>query len=450
MSAYCRLRRAALRPVVAAVASIVASVTLAAPILDPAHITDKTLANGLHAIVKQETGWDLVAVSAFVRSGTLYEPPDASGVAHLMEHLLFRKSNDEDHSVAEIIEGMGGYFNAETNLDFTSVDVVVGSDAFPSIVPLLAKTVLEAEFTAADLEREKRVVSNELTERSGQVEQRLRDLVWSTAFMAHPYGRAVAGTAASVEALSIEAVRDYYRRTFVPENIAIIAVGDLDPDEALAQIEAAFGSYPPGDHSPPAIAAEPPQTEQRTQIVDDAQTELTLFAYAFHAPGISRKRDVCAMDIIWTMLGEGPTSVFDTVLVAEKQLLHGYVLDFVTRRDDGLFVVICFAEPQKEETARTEVLQELRRLAAAPPTDEQLARAKKLLRNSYAFQNETYSGQVNSIGFYEMTDTYAFAIEYMDHVNAITPTDIQEVAERYLAGDNYSLVVMRPAEGEQR
>jgi len=423
----------------------------AAPILDPAHLSERQLANGLHAIVKQEPGWGLVAVSVYVRSGALYEPREAPGVAHMMEHLLFRQSAEQGgESLAARIEGMGAYFNAATNLDFTSVDVVVGSDAFADVLPLLAKTVLEAPIEPADLEREKRVVVAELEERGSQVEQRLRDLTWATAFTTHPYRQPVAGTPADIEALTPEAVQAYYRRLFTPGNMAVIATGEVGAEEAMAQIEAAFGRYAAGGGPPPAPAPEPPQTEIRTKTVEDAGAGLTLFAYAFHAPGIAKKRDVCAMDLIWTLLGEGPTSVFGTVLVGERQLLQGYVLDFTTRRDDGLFVAICSAEPQKAEAAQAAALEEIRRLAATPVADTALARAKKLLRNSYAFTNETYRGQVGGLGFYEMIDTYTFAIEYLDRVNAITPADLQEVARTYLAGDNYSRVVIQRRGGPEQ
>jgi len=445
----CRYRPLVLPVLLAATALGAAASAGAAPILDPAHISERQLPNGLHAIAKQEPGWGLVAVSVFVRSGTLYEPAEAPGVAHLMEHLLFRHSTEPGaESLAARIEGMGAYFNAATNLDFTSVDAVVSSDSFPALLPLLAQTVLEAQVVATDLDREKRVVTTELEERSSDVEQRLHDLTWSTAFTTHPYGRPVAGTPGNVDSLTLEAVQAYYHRLYVPSNMAVIVTGDVDATQALGQIEAAFGHYPAGGGPAAAPASEPPQTEVRRKTVEDPGTELTLFSIAFHAPSIATPRDVCAMDLIWTVLGEGPTSVFDRILVGERKLVHGFVLDYITHHDSGLLVATCSVEPQKADAAQDGVVEEVRRLAAAPLPEADLERAKKLLRNSYAFSNETYRGQVGGLGFYEMITNYRFAIEYLDRVNAITPADFQEVARTYLSGDNYSTVVIRHGGGQ--
>jgi predicted Zn-dependent peptidase len=416
----------------------------AAPILDPAHVHEHALANGLRIIVKEERGWGVVSVGAFVRCGLRYDPPDLPGAAHFMEHMLFRIDTGagQPSELVQAVEGRGGQINAQTNRDSVSVQLVTSPRTLPDLWPILARTLLQPTLTDEAVAEEKKVIAQEIAERAGQAVEALTAAVWAAAYPNHPYGRSIGGTAQSVEAVDAAKLREYHARFFRPDNMALILVGDVRAEEVFSQVQQAFGSLPSGTGdwtAPPAEAPfDGPKTEVQTQNV-----MATLVGLGFRGPGIERKRDVCAMDLIYTLLSDGRQARFTTEL-EEKGLVNAFDLQYITQHDDGLVLITAATPPDKELEARSAITEQLRKLAEEGVTEEELARGKRVLRNSYAFSNEAYSDQVGSLGFYEMIDTYRFAIDYIDAVNQVTPEDIKRVAAEYLAGDRAVLVIFRP------
>ena len=436
------LRRAA---VVAVVAWLLApAYAPCAPILDGSHIHEHTLANGLHIIVKEERGWGVVAVSACIRCGSLYDSADAPGLGHFVEHMLFRNADNggEPSAIVAAVEGRGGQLNAETNRDSTMVQMVLSPQALPDLWPVLARTLFEAKFADDTVNVERKVIAEEIAEREGEAYGALTEAVWAAAYPHHPYGRVVGGTGEAVEKISAEQLRAYDAQFYVPNNVALVLVGDVAASDVFSQVQQAFGGYAqkPVTWSPPEAepALDGPKTEVQTQDVN-----LTLVGMGFRAPGIARKRDVCAMDLIYTVLSDGRKARLTTEVEA-KGLVNAYDFQFLTQRENGLVLLTAATTPDKELEARSALTEQLARLATEGVTDEELTRSKRVLRNSYAFSNEAYSDQVGSLGFYEMIDTFRFAIDYVDAVNQVTAEDIKRVAAEYLSSDKQILVIFRP------
>lgn len=432
--------------VLAAVAALVLSGAPApsAPILDASHIREHTLANGVHIIVKEERAWGVVALGAYVRSGSLYDPPDHPGVAHFIEHMLFRRAdgNSEPSEIVAAVEGSGGQIDASTSRDWTMLRVVTSPESLTRVWPVVAKTLLEAKFDPEAVVKEQEIISQEIAEREGRAFEVLAETAWSVAYPSHPYGRSVGGGAEAVAEITPQVLEQYHARFFVPNNIALILVGDVDASQVFAEVQQAFGGYPqrPVAWEPPD--PEPPLTSSRVKV-ETRDVRATLLAFGFRGPGIRDKRDVCAMDLIYTLLGEGRGARLDTEVRA-RDLLTAFQLDYITHRDDGLVLLTAATTPDKELEARAAIMAEFERLAREGTTEDELARIKRQLRNSYAFTNEAYSDQVGSMGFYEMIDTYHFAVDYIDAVNAVTAADVQRVAQRYLDPEKLVLVIFRP------
>jgi len=415
-----------------------------APVLDASHVRDHTLANGLHIVVKEERGWGVVSVGVFIRCGLLYDPPTSPGLAHFVEHMLFR-TGEQDGEPSEIIaavEGRGGQINAETNRDSTVVQIVSSPQSLPDLWPVLARTLLEAKFEDAAIAEERKIITQEIAERENQAFAGLTQAVWEAAYPKHPYGRSIGGTQASVAAIDAAKLREHTARFYVPNNMALILVGDVSATEVFAQVQKAFGGYArkPVDWSRPEVEApsDGPQTDVQTKDVS-----MTLIGLGFRAPSIANKRDVCAMDLLYTILSEGRKARLVTE-VENKGLVTAFDLQFITQKEEGLVLLTAGTEPAKEREARTAIAEQIRRLATEGVSEEELAHNKRLLRNSYAFSNEAYSDQIGSLGFYEMIDTYRFAIDYLDAVDQVTTDDVKRVAAQYLADDKSVLVIFRP------
>jgi len=170
----------------------------------------------------------------------------------------------------------------------------------------------------------------------------------------------------------------------------------------------------------------------------------TIVAVGFHSAEIADKRAVCALDLLYTLLGEGDQAWLSADLVRRRQLAFGATCDFLTQRYPGLFLITAVCAPNQELSLRQALLDKAGELRTALVSQEDLDRAKRLLYTSFAFTNETFADQVGTIGFYAMIDSYKFAFEYTDLCNSITPEELRAVAQRYLDPDRRSEAILRP------
>lgn len=428
-----------------ALAALVLTICAAAtPILDPARISHRTLDNGFRVIVKDEDAWGLASASLYIRAGSADEGADQSGVAHLLEHLLFEATDPrDDQRVGPAIEAMGGYVNAMTLRDFTRVEVTVASQYLERAMQLIAQTVFEPRITAAAVTREREVVARELVDRLDTTGGTLDDLIWATAFQTHPYGRPIGGTPEQVTTLTTEPVIAFYNRYYVPANMALVVVGDIDADAVYAKAEEFFGGRPGGAAPQREWAREPEQTEPRV-AAQVLESRAMIVTYSWRAPKVEDFDDVCAMDLIYTLLGEGQFGRLHQAL-NETGLAVISDCSFLTQRDQGLLMVTAMSVEDNEIEVRRAILDEIERLRTQTLSEERLDEAKRVLRISYAFSNEAYSDQAGALGFYEAIADYSYAIDYIDRVESITPEQLQDVARRYLGPDNYTLAIIRPS-----
>lgn len=431
------------RPLATCLLLVFPTLGLSAPILDISHVSETRLPNGLHVIVKHEPYWDVAAGAVHIRCGSINDPPDKIGVAHLLEHLLFKARGKNDGGLGLAIESLGGYVNAETLQDFTWVQFLVASSQFEKALELVADRIKQPAIDKDTVRREKRVVMREIADRQAEAATAIHDMLWMTALERHPYRWPVGGTTETVAKISVEDLLAAHRNFYVPNNMALTVVGDVEPAAVFAAAEKLFGQMPrrPIQWQPPPD--EPFPRQIRTKVVQ-RPGGATLVAVGFQAPGMDSKRQVCAMDLIYTHLGEGDQSWLSSYLVREKQLALGATCDFLTHRHPGMLIITAVCKPDKEIDLRQAIIDKINRLRSSALSDRELARAKSLLYTAYAFSNETYVDQVGSIGFYEMIDTYKFAFDYIDIVQSITAEELREVALRYLDPDRRAVAIMRP------
>ncbi len=411
----------------------------AAPILNPDKISAITLDNGLRVIVKSERQWPVVAVGLIVRAGSGYESADNSGVAHMVEHLLFEERESQE-GLGPWVENMGGYINGMATRDFTEVTVAASYQYMDEIIPKLAQSVFAAEFTAEAVAHQRNIIYRELADRLTTNSALAEFFTWQLAFTEHPYRRPVPGEPDHINSLGLEAARDFYNSFYHPNNAALVAVGDVAADDFFELAKQAFGDYPSGQLPDPP-APEPPQTEVHTRIEYLGESS-TLLEFAWHAPGIADKREVCAMDLIYVMLSNELESM--TRQADQDNLLQAAVVNYLTQRWPGLFTISAMTPPAHELDLRSAILDKISYLRTNLVSEEVVAEAKQTIYADYAFSNEAYTDQVDSLAFYEAIDTYEFAVNYIDLINQITPQQIQQTARKYLGADNYSLVVIRP------
>ena len=423
-----------------------ASVASAQQVLDLARIQDQTLGNGMKVIIKSEPYWRAVALGVVIRSGAKDDPAGKAGLAHLVEHLLFEPSLP-GKSLSLAVEDLGGAVNAYTSADFTLINLAVASQFAPDLMSQLAGTVFGARFVPEQVEAEKQMVLREMADRDSALQTRLSTLGFDLAFTVHPYRHPIPGTRESVTDLTLADAQQFYQDHYVPGNMALIAVGDVDPTAFFALARQHFGAVPARPRLPENLPAEPPQTEPRSGI-RTMDIPNAVIQYAWQAPGIRQPAEVCAMDLIYTAMTRGETSLLSKALNAQRLALHSEA-GFLTQKYPGLFTITAITPPDKQLEARQAILDLVRQFHEIPTSAEELAYLKKLLYADYAFVNQSYSDQVGTLAFYEALSTYRFATNYLAIVNAVTSEQLQEAARKYLREDNYNLTVLSPESANQ-
>jgi zinc protease len=404
------------------------------------------LPNGLSVVLQENHAAPVVALQAWVQVGAADEPPELAGIAHVFEHMLFKGTARRGvGQIAREIESAGGEINAWTSFDQTVYHVVLASRFVETGLDILADALQASAFDPGELQRELKVVLEEVKQGEDTPSRVLSQALFSTAFAKHPYRRPVIGTAKTVKSFTRDALVAFFRRHYVARNVTLVVVGDVDGARVEKRIEALFGKMAPGDEkaAPPARAREPEQRAPRVRVVSSDVKEAQL-ALAFHIPGVAHE-DVAALDLAAVLLGQGESARLSTTLRRERQLVSDAYAYAYTPRDPGLFVVGA-ALPPKELPRATEALAaELFRLVEEPVSQAELDKARAIVESDTVYQKETVEGQARKLGFFE---TVAGGIEreaeYLRAVREATPESIRAALARYLVRENLTLAVLAP------
>ncbi len=435
---------------VVAVSTVVLAlaVAIAAPVpaVDRSAVKLETLGNGLRVVVKETPAGHLASVALYIRAGSRTEADFPAGISRFVQALLFEGAEgSETRETTALLAARGLETASAVSKDFTFVRVDGSGDDIEAAVEGLAKCAFRRELTTTETERVRRQLLRE-----GGLEgrdllsalQEMEDVLWKEAFPHHPYGREQQGTPGSLDAIT-GALLDKYTRTFyVPNNMSLVVAGPVTATAVVGLAEKHFGGRERGTAAfePPA-PEEPQDTLRKRTLFLPPPAAQAVLKIGFHAPGMTDRARVCATDIIYTILGQGPRARLPSVLVQQEQVASAVDVEFVTRRDTGLLTITCVYESDSELQLRQRIQSELGRLQAEPLGAEELADAKRLLARSYALSNESPADQTGSLGFYEGIDTWEFAADYLELVNAVTAEQVQQVAREVLRMDAATLVI---------
>ena len=422
----------------------------AAPILDRQATSLQELDNGLRLVTKQAPG-DYVVAALYVHGGSRTETAWPAGMARFAELLMFQGStgNQAMERQAEA-KARAIFWDSATTRDFTYCRLAMAPQDLAFALDRLAAALSWRDFTATDIERTRREMLRDLTEPGTpgaqpnilSVVRDLDDALWVQAFSEHPYGNPSRGTSDSLDRITGDALRQYLDTFYVPSNTSLVVVGAVTAQEALQAATDTFGKLPRGEAKWDPPKDEPRQTKMRRATRPlPAGARRSVLMMGFHAPGMAAKPKVCATDILYTVLGQGPRARLPRVLVQEKKLATMVDVEFVTRRDTGLFVITCVFAPENELKVREAIRSELAKLTATKFTAAELADTKRLLARAYALSNEALTDQSGSLGFYDSMDTWEFAVDYVDLVNQVSADDVQQVARELFRLDAYTIII---------
>jgi zinc protease len=410
-----------------------------------ANVKKTVLANGLTVLTKEVKSAPVVTVQVWYKIGSKDEAPGVNGIAHALEHMLFKGTKERPIQFGRLFSALGSNFNATTSYDRTEYHGTVEKNKLTSMLTLEADRMQNATIDNQKLTGEKRVVISELQGRENSPSYRLARAVRRAALPDSPYGLTVGGTKADVEKFTVEQVRSYYDAYYAPNNATLVVVGDFNTADLLAKVRATFGKVPRRDVKVTPPAQTPTAAPQRRITLNEpGSTQLVMAMYP--APNIAHP-DVPALDVMNQILTQGRTarmyrSIVETGIVTS---LSGGAANL---KAGGWYELSAVVDVGKDLTKVEAALQrEIAKIQATAPTPAEVARAQAQLKAVYLLGNRSIDAQARQLGS-DITTTgdYQFTDKYLAGVARVTAADIQRVAKTYLTTDRQTIGFFQPTQ----
>ncbi|RZA18420.1 MAG: insulinase family protein, partial [Lysobacteraceae bacterium] len=413
-------------------------------------ICEYRLSNGLRVLLFPDASKPTVTVNLTYLVGSVHENYGETGMAHLLEHLLFKGTPTHGDIPGEL-KKRGASFNATTALDRTNYfSSFPASDAtLDYVLGLEADRMLNSFVARKDLDSEMTVVRNELERNENSPGNVLNERLRATAYLWHNYGNTTIGARSDVEHVPIERLQAFYRTWYQPDNAVLIVAGRFDAARLLSTINAKFGALgKPARALPAAYTVEPPQDGER-EVTVRRSGDIRITSLAYHVPAATHP-DTPALMVLGNILGHAPGGRLHKALV-ESKLAAFAGAGSGASRDPGTFGVVA-AMPKDGDAARAEaeLLRQAEQVAAMPVTAAELADARQRIANGY----ELSFNNVNAVGMalseYVAAGDWRLWFVLRDAIDKVALDDVNRVAKAYLIPSNRTLARFIPTDNAVR
>ncbi len=400
--------------------------------------TKETLANGLDVLVHEDRACPIVAVNVWYHVGSKNERPGHTGFAHLFEHLMFEGSQHHDRGYFQPLQGAGATLNGSTNADRTNYWEVVPSGALELALWMESDRMgyLLPALTQAKFSNQRDVVLNERRQNYENRPYGLAPMALLSALFPdeHPYHWTTIGEIADLEALQLDQVHAFFRRYYHPANASIALAGDIDADEALALVDSYFGDIEPGEPINPIRATASLTTDRRIQFAD--RVELPRLYLAWLTPAMFAEGDA-DLDLATDLLANGKTSRLYRRLVFDERIATDVSSSQNSREIAGYTQITATAAPGHSlgELERA-ILEEIARLAAEGPTDEEIERGRVQAEAQFMFRLQTvggFGGKSDQLNAYNVfLKDPAYFDRDLQRYQVVTASSLRAVVDAYL------------------
>jgi zinc protease len=414
-------------------------------------VIEHRLDNGLHVLLMPEPSSPTVTVNVTYRVGSRHEQDGESGLAHLIEHVMFAGTRRFPR-LLEACADRGIRVNGNTSVDRTAylAAMTANDHHLRWLLDVEADRMIDRGFTQEDLDRERGVILSELAEVENHAYRLLSQRVAAAAYRWHSYRRPVIGAMPDLEALDLAAVRRFHQRFYRPDGATLTIAGRIDPAATLTMIDESFGHLTPAGHAADDTGSsaqgrlpgttEPPQDGERLVMLRRAAGEHLIMS-AFHIPA-ARHPDFVPIVVLSRLLSDAPWGRLRTALVA-TDLASSVITDTAYAHDPGL-MTHCVTLPKSREpgAARAEMMRVLDGFANQPVTDEEFERACRTLTKHLTRALGDVTRLAVSIGHYIGAGDWRLGFLHQQQADVLTKADVQRVADAYLHGSNRTVGVL--------
>ena len=427
---------------------------IALPLLLAGHGADartleQRLANGLLVVVKEDRRAPTVVHQVWYRVGSVDEQVGKTGVAHVLEHMMFKGTpRFGPGEFSRLITEIGGRENAFTDRDKTVYFQQVPRTALTLAMELEADRMANLSLPQAEFAKEIRVVMEERRLRTEDVPRALvEENLMASAYFAHSYGWPVVGWMNDLQNMSVQDVRDWYRRWYAPNNAVVIIVGDVDASRVIEDARRIYGKVPRRAVPSRRALVEPPQRGLR-QVDVKAPAEQGYILMGYKVPTVVNAEhdwEPYAIEVLATVLAGYDAARLNQLLVRERRIAHSVdaSYDGITRGPGMLYLEgVPAGDSGKLQSALRE---QVAKLAAEPVSADELERAKAQVVAHEVYARDSLFQQAMEMGQFEAAGrSWRDAERVPERLRAVTAEQLREVAERYLNQDRLTVGVLEP------
>lgn len=394
-----------------------------------ATIRKERLGNGITVLTERMPDVRSVSIGIWLRRGSRHEPAALNGASHFIEHLVFKGTETRSaRDIALAVDSIGGQMDAFTSKEYTCFYAKVLDTHLPDAVDLLSDIVLRPLFDPDELERERKVIIEEIRMVEDSPEELVYDLFATRVYPRHPLGRPIQGTERTVGRLSRRRLLDYFRGAYVPGNLLVVAAGNVKHAALVRLVERAFGAM--------RRAGGPPRTGRRPRprlgVVTRAKRDLEqlhlLLGFPAFPEAYERRFPVFVLN---ALLGGTMSSRLFQKVREERGLAYSVYSATNAFRDTGVLIVYAGTSPERGDEVLSVVRQEARELRERGPTRAEVSVAKEHLRGSLMLSLESTSSRMTNLARQEIYHGRSISSsEILRRVAAVRPEEVHAVARK--------------------
>jgi predicted Zn-dependent peptidase len=408
------------------------------------NIRRAVLANGVRLATERMPHVRSVAVGIWLTRGSRHEPKEHSGIAHFVEHMLFKGTPGRSaEQIAQQVDSIGGQIDAFTSKEYAGYYLKVLDEHLPLAVDILADLICNPLFAEEDIEREKKVILEEIKMVEDTPDDLVHELFAEGFWSNHPLGRPILGTPASVSALDRATLKEYFTDTYVASNFVVVAVGNLEHNNVQNLLERALAGSPhngsPADQSPPTVAT---VVQVRRKELEQSHIVFGTEALPQHHP------ERYAGYALNTTLGGSMSSRLFQNVREKRGLAYSVFSGLSAYQDAGALSIYAGCANEAVAELIDVVVAEIRQMKAGGLDPIELRRAKDHLKGSLMLGLESTSSRMSHLARQEMYRDQTYGLdEMLAAIERVTAEDVLRLADRFFTDGSLAVTVLGNVNG---
>ncbi len=398
------------------------------------------LPNGVVVLTETMSHVRSISVGVWVRTGSRREAPEYNGLAHFLEHMVFKGTERRTaEEIARSMDSLGGMLDAFTAKELTCFNAKVLDEHLPIAFDVIADLVLRPRFAADDVAKEKQVVLEEIKMDQDNPEYVLHELFTQGFWPDHPLGRPILGTPETVRGFSREALLDHYRTWFAPDRLVLTAAGNVSHERVMELAEGEFA----GLRSAGTVAeATAPETSAPIRLETKRELEQVHLCIGVPSYPLTHERRF-GVAVLNNLLGGGMSSRLFQNIREKRGLAYAVYSELTPYSDAGMLSIYAGTALERAGKVVDLVVKEFRSLKESPVSEEELRRAKDYLKGSLMLSLESTSSRMSNLARQELYFERFYSLdEILESIEAVTREEVQSIARKFFQTEQIAATVL--------